>query len=77
MTSRFSGDCPHRPRCPLGTPRWRCGQRTQIEQAVFDGRLERAAGRSLLQKLGVQMRPETATERYQRDTKRPTDQGLF
>ena len=48
MGGRGKKMCPHRPRCPSGTPTWHCGTRTAIEQAVAQQRLTPFEGRRLL-----------------------------
>jgi hypothetical protein len=49
--------CSHRPPCPTSATRWRCGQRTLVEDAVRRGLIARAAAEALLRKYGVPMTP--------------------
>ena len=50
-------DCKHKPPCGIEASRWKCNQRTAIEDAVNRGLIERAAAHSLLTKYGVPMSP--------------------
>ena len=70
------GECRHKPPCPLGTPPWQCGKRSEIEAAVFHGTLDRPTGTELLRKFGLPIRPASATERYQTEQRR-IEKGLL
>lgn len=69
-------DCPHKPVCPIGTPTWNCGKRTELERAMFRGEIERADGERILRLYGLPIRPASATEKYNREEKR-RDKGLL
>ena len=70
-------DCPHKPPCPATAQRWECAKRTDIEKAVFDGKIDRVHAASLLAKYGLPIRPESRTERYNLEQKRITEGRLF
>jgi len=70
-------DCKHKPPCPPGTPTWSCCKRSEIERAVFHGTIERPHGASLLAKMGLPMRAESATEKYNREQLRVKKGLLF
>lgn len=51
-------NCPHRPACPAASQgRWKCGQRTGIEDAMNRGLMTREDGMRLLQKYGLPLTP--------------------
>jgi hypothetical protein len=52
-------DCPHHPHCGSQYTRWSCHQRTELEQAVKDGDIDRGVATRLLQKQGLPMTPES------------------
>ena len=49
--------CTHKPACGIEASRWKCNQRTAIEDAVNRGLIQREAAHSLLTKYGVPMSP--------------------
>ena len=50
-------DCRHKPACGIDASRWKCNQRTTIEDAVNRGLITRESAHSLLTKYGVPMSP--------------------
>ncbi len=57
---KMPADCRHAPPCPVGTTRWRCGKRSEVEAAVSQGTISRDSGKHLLLVYGL---PMTAVSR--------------
>jgi hypothetical protein len=51
-------ECFHKPNCPFSTTRWNCARRTDVEDAVSRGDIERLVGEQLLKRYGMPMTPE-------------------
>lgn len=68
--------CPHRrPPCALSVSRWNCARRTQIEQAIACGQINRLDGEKFAASFGLVLTPVSPV--YSGETAKATQRRLI
>lgn len=69
--------CPHKPPCPITVSEWTCAKRTEIEQAVKRGKMDRIDAERLLAKWGQPITPASRVYIGQKPAREPLMTSLF